>query len=179
MLDLKSIVVPEHSLKVFVHAVAEGQFIVKALQYALSVAACLSYLEGHETVIKEVQKCLTSSFKPILGNLNTLVTVLKKETVNVEIQGVTLDKFSSPTSKQAKLYRLLRVIDQFKKDENKLDEQSLLGLRKIWTKASECLRFIHDKCSFAFNRRKNMVEMNFTQTSTNPALKHTFKSERT
>ncbi|CAB4422479.1 unnamed protein product [Rhizophagus irregularis] len=72
----------------------------------------LSTLSGaREVITSELVERAQSLGNDILEDLDDLAQILDKANTGVDVQGVTLSKFSPSSSKQAKLLRVLKTID--------------------------------------------------------------------
>ncbi|GBC34534.2 DUF913-domain-containing protein [Rhizophagus irregularis DAOM 181602=DAOM 197198] len=109
---LKPPVIPENCLRLVVNVLTAGECTSNTFKYTLSVIQHLSTLSGaREVITSELVERAQSLGNDILEDLDDLAQILDKANTGVDVQGVTLSKFSPSSSKQAKLLRVLKTID--------------------------------------------------------------------
>ncbi|RIA89170.1 hypothetical protein C1645_825193 [Glomus cerebriforme] len=109
---LKPPVIPDNCLRLVVNVLTAGECTSNTFKYTLSVIQHLSTLSGARDVItSELVERAQSLGNDILDDLDDLAQILDKANTGVDVQGVTLSKFSPSSSKQAKLLRVLKTID--------------------------------------------------------------------
>ncbi|KAF0392672.1 E3 ubiquitin-protein ligase HUWE1 [Gigaspora margarita] len=109
---LKPPVIPDYCLRLVVNVLTAGECTSNTFKYTLSVIQHLSTLNGARDVItSELVDRAQSLGNDILDDLDELAQILQKADTGVDVQGVTLAKFSPSSSQQAKLLRVLKTID--------------------------------------------------------------------
>ncbi|RHZ80315.1 hypothetical protein Glove_137g73 [Diversispora epigaea] len=109
---MKPPVIPEYCLRLVVNVLTAGECTSNTFKYTLSVIQHLSTLKGAKDVItSELVDRAQSLGNDILDDLDELDRILSKADSGVDVQGVTLAKFSPSSSKQAKLLRVLKTND--------------------------------------------------------------------
>ncbi|CAG8698307.1 16088_t:CDS:2, partial [Racocetra fulgida] len=109
---LKPPVIPDYCLRLVVNVLTAGECTSNTFKYTLSVIQHLSTLSGARDVItSELVDRAQSLGNDILDDLDELAQILQDADTGVDVQGVTLAKFSPSSSQQAKLLRVLKTID--------------------------------------------------------------------
>ncbi|CAI2172902.1 16430_t:CDS:10, partial [Funneliformis geosporum] len=109
---LKPPVIPDYCLRLVVNVLTAGECTSNTFKYTLSVIQHLSTLSGARDVItSELVERAQILGNDILDDLDELAKILDNANTGVDVQGVTLSKFSPSSSKQAKLLRVLKTID--------------------------------------------------------------------
>ncbi|CAG8537775.1 15360_t:CDS:10, partial [Funneliformis caledonium] len=109
---LKPPVIPDYCLRLVVNVLTAGECTSNTFKYTLSVIQHLSTLSGARDVItSELVERAQLLGNDILDDLDELAKILDNANTGVDVQGVTLSKFSPSSSKQAKLLRVLKTID--------------------------------------------------------------------
>jgi len=109
---LKPPIIPDYCLRLVVNVLTAGECTSNTFKYTLSVIQHLSTLSGARDVItSELVERAQSLGNEILADLDDLAQILDNANTGVDVQGVTLSKFSPSSSKQAKLLRVLKTID--------------------------------------------------------------------
>ncbi|KAI7822225.1 hypothetical protein BC939DRAFT_194256 [Gamsiella multidivaricata] len=105
-------VIPDHCLQLVVGVLTAGECSSKTFQFTLSVIQNLCILPGaRDTITSELVRAACELGAGILENLEELSRTLENAISGVDVQGMTLEKFSPASSKQAKLLRILKTID--------------------------------------------------------------------
>ncbi|CAG8603546.1 16600_t:CDS:2, partial [Dentiscutata heterogama] len=105
-------VIPDYCLRLVVNVLTAGECTSNTFKYTLTVIQHLSTLNGARDVItSELVDRAQSLGNDILDDLDELAQILQKADTGVDVQGVTLAKFSPSSSQQAKLLRVLKTID--------------------------------------------------------------------
>nr|CAG8455076.1 13988_t:CDS:10 [Entrophospora candida] len=109
---LKPPVIPEYCLRSVVNVMTVGECTGNTFKCTLTVIQYLSTLKGaREIITSELVDRAQSLGNEIHCDLDELAQILHKADTGVDVQGVTLAKFSPSSSKQAKLLRVLKTID--------------------------------------------------------------------
>ncbi|CAG8500448.1 3553_t:CDS:10 [Paraglomus brasilianum] len=109
---LKPPVIPDYCLRLVVNVLTAGECTSNTFKYTQAVIQHLSTLQGARDVItSELVIRAQALGNEILDDLDELGEVLEQAKSGVDVQGVTLSKFSPSSSKQAKLLRVLKTVD--------------------------------------------------------------------
>ncbi|TPX56315.1 hypothetical protein SpCBS45565_g08434 [Spizellomyces sp. 'palustris'] len=108
----KSPVIPDQYVSAVVNVLTAGVCSGKTFQYTLSVIQHLSTLANNrETITRELADSAQRLGNSMIPDLDELIGVLESAKDPVDVQSVTLGKFSPSTAQQAKLLRVLKTID--------------------------------------------------------------------
>lgn len=110
--ELKPPVIPEQYVSAVVNVLTAGVCSGKTFQYTLSVIQHLASLANNrETITRELAESAQRLGDEMIPELDELIGVLKAADSPVDVQSVTLGKFSHSGALQAKLLRVLKTID--------------------------------------------------------------------
>lgn len=110
--EFKPPVIPDHCIKATVSVLTKGDCSNKTFQYLLSIMASLCSLRGiRETITSELISSAQQLGESMYESLGELAELLQVATNPIDVQGVTLSKFSPSSSQQAKTLRVLKALD--------------------------------------------------------------------
>ncbi|KAI8600747.1 hypothetical protein EDD21DRAFT_306070, partial [Dissophora ornata] len=158
-------IIPDHCLQLVVRVLTAGECSSRTFQYTLSVIQNLSALSGARDVItSELVSAARDLGAGLLDNLDELSQTLENAMSGVDVQGMTLEKFSPASSKQAKLLRVLKTIDymysrkqapqtpaaaqiniELAPTEKVTEIYDSLKFQSLWTKVGNTLEMIHER----------------------------------
>lgn len=152
--------IPNETLRLVINIVTADACSGKAFQQNLSTIFHLGALPGARVTIADELLVQAQSFvTKIVEDLSTLELSIMEASVGTEIEGITLSRFSSGKSDQAKFLRLLKTIDYIYDStrDKSLDSSTnfdakvneplfgSLRLSHLWYALSRCLAVIYEK----------------------------------
>ncbi|KAI8362820.1 hypothetical protein BD560DRAFT_448756 [Blakeslea trispora] len=151
--------IPEEYLQKVVSVLSMGKCSSHTFQYTLSVLSHLAPLEGAlGTMIDSLSQTANQSGQQIMIDLGQLRTTLSELEPGADIEGTALAQFSSTTSHQARLLRVLKAMDYLytrkrnsNSQETEKNEKAVLELydrldfADLWKRLGSCLSLIQDR----------------------------------
>ncbi|KAK4704493.1 hypothetical protein P7C70_g1715, partial [Phenoliferia sp. Uapishka_3] len=132
--------IPAAVLRLVVNILDAGECSSKTFQQTLLLIQNLSYLPEARDVIAEELKTRSQSLAALLAaDLDELVDAIAH---GRDVRTVTLAKFSPASSLQAKLLRILKVLENSEKRSTVYEE---LDFGQLWSKLSSCLDEISER----------------------------------
>lgn len=140
--------IPNSNLSLVVSILIADDCSSKTFQQALTTMRNFSSLSNSKQVFSaELSSFATNAGKLLVTDLKELAEVIAKSSDSTDINGFVLEKFTSSSSTQNKLLRVLTALDYLFDTENEnMDFQSLkslyekLALGPLWGTLSDCLR---------------------------------------
>ncbi|KAI8376627.1 hypothetical protein EDC96DRAFT_436149 [Choanephora cucurbitarum] len=151
--------IPEEYLQKVVSVLSMGECSSHTFQYTLSVLSHLAPLEGAlDIMIDSLCQTANQSGQQIMIDLGQLKTTLSELKPGAEIEGTALVQFSSTTSHQARLLRVLKAMDYLytrkrnnnaqeteKSEKAVLELYAKLDFAELWKQLGSCLTLIQER----------------------------------
>ncbi|OBZ91840.1 E3 ubiquitin-protein ligase ptr1 [Choanephora cucurbitarum] len=151
--------IPEEYLQKIVSVLSMGECSSHTFQYTLSVLSHLAPLEGAlDIMIDSLCRTANQSGQQIMIDLGQLKTTLSELKPGAEIEGTALVQFSSTTSHQARLLRVLKAMDYLytrkrnnnaqeteKNEKAVLELYAKLDFADLWKQLGSCLTLIQER----------------------------------
>ncbi|KAG9103766.1 hypothetical protein FRC06_008224 [Ceratobasidium sp. 370] len=150
--------IPHHNFRLIVNILTSGEVSGKTFTHTLSHIQHCSALPGARDVIASELKSKAQEFGTILYNdLDDLAQTLEAAEASKDVRGPAIAKFSSASSDQAKLLRILKTIDYMytSKDgpdgEATVDEEKVTAIYEdfrfqgLWRRLGDCLGIVEQK----------------------------------
>ncbi|KAI9282573.1 hypothetical protein BY458DRAFT_467864 [Sporodiniella umbellata] len=127
-------------------------------RFTIDILISMSYFdEGFEKIMNSLKALATQSGILIIKELGSVLSILEKLTTGREMETSTLRQFSTATSQQMKLLRILntlrflyskKIIKEGKEDEKGKTNYRMydgLNLQPLWNTLGSCLKVINGK----------------------------------
>ncbi|KAG9100760.1 hypothetical protein FS749_013057 [Ceratobasidium sp. UAMH 11750] len=150
--------IPHHNFRLIVNILTSGEVSGKTFTHTLSHIQHCSALPGARDVIASELKSKAQEFGTILySDLDDLARALEAAEASKDVRGPAIAKFSSASSDQAKLLRILKTIDYMytSKDgpegEATVDEEKVTAIYEdfrfqgLWRRLGDCLAVVEEK----------------------------------
>lgn len=150
--------IPHHNFRLIVNILTSGEVSGKTFTHTLSHIQHCSALPGARDVIASELKSKAQEFGTMLYNdLDDLARALEEAEASKDVRGPAIAKFSSASSDQAKLLRILKTIDYMytSKDgpdgEATTDEEKVTAIYEdfrfqgLWRRLGDCLAVVEQK----------------------------------
>lgn len=152
-------VIPPAALRCVVNALTIGECSARTFQHCLALIQHLSYIPDTRDIIAQELKSKAQDFgQSLLSHLDELASALR-QSHGESFAGPAAAKFSSASSDQAKLLRVLKTIDYMfstsktnnsgdMSDNEKLQSiYASFSFKTLWQKLGDCLAIISEKPS--------------------------------
>lgn len=151
--------IPHTVLRLIVNILTVGECSARTFQQSLALIQHLSYIPDARDVIAQELKSKAQEFgQTLVSDLDELATALQASESD-ELVGSLASKFSSSSSVQAKLLRVLKTIDYMytpkgangTAEENQEDSEKVQAIYEsfrfasLWHRLGECLSIIQEK----------------------------------
>ncbi|CAE6444639.1 unnamed protein product [Rhizoctonia solani] len=151
--------IPHHNFRLIVNILTAGEVSGKTFTNTLSQIQHVSALPGARDVIASELKSKAQEFGMMLYNdLDDLAKALEEAEASKDVRGPAIAKFSSASSDQAKLLRILKMIDlMYAPKEGQDNEPSAADEEKVtaiyedfrfqglWRRLGDCLAVVEQK----------------------------------
>ncbi|KAJ1304813.1 hypothetical protein OPQ81_005948 [Rhizoctonia solani] len=151
--------IPHHNFRLIVNILTAGEVSGKTFTNTLSQIQHVSALSGARDVIASELKSKAQEFGTILYNdLDDLAKALEEAEASKDVRGPAIAKFTSASSDQAKLLRILKMIDlMYAPKEGQDNEPSTADEEKVtaiyedfrfqglWRRLGDCLAVVEQK----------------------------------
>ncbi|KAF8750975.1 hypothetical protein RHS01_08862 [Rhizoctonia solani] len=134
--------IPHHNFRLIVNILTAGEVSGKTFTNTLGQIQHVSALSGARDVIASELKSKAQEFGMILYNdLDDLAKALEEAEASKDVRGPAIAKFSSASSDQAKLLRILKMIDLIKVAAIYED----FRFQGLWRRLGDCLAVVEQK----------------------------------
>ncbi|CEL60680.1 E3 ubiquitin-protein ligase HUWE1 [Rhizoctonia solani AG-1 IB] len=151
--------IPHHNFRLIVNILTAGEVSGKTFTNTLVQIQHVSALSGARDVIASELKSKAQEFGMILHNdLDDLAKALEEAEASKDVRGPAIAKFSSASSDQAKLLRILKMIDLMyapkegqDNDPGTADEEKVAAIYEdfrfqgLWRRLGDCLAVVEQK----------------------------------
>ncbi|KAG8764160.1 hypothetical protein FRC11_003016 [Ceratobasidium sp. 423] len=151
--------IPHHNFRVIVNILTAGEVSGKTFTNTLSQIQHVSALSGARDVIASELKSKAQEFGMVLYNdLDDLAKALEEAEASKDVRGPAIAKFSSASSDQAKLLRILKMIDLMyapkegqDNEPSSADEEKVTAIYEdfrfqgLWRRLGDCLAVVEQK----------------------------------
>ncbi|QRV79604.1 E3 ubiquitin-protein ligase HUWE1 [Ceratobasidium sp. AG-Ba] len=150
--------IPHHNFRLIVNILTSGEVSGKTFTHTLSHIQHCSALPGARDVIASELKSKAQEFGTILYNdLDDLARALEAAEASKDVRGPAIAKFSSASSDQAKLLRILKTIDYMYTSKEGTDGEANVEEEKVtaiyedfrfqglWRRLGDCLAVVEQK----------------------------------
>ncbi|CAE7209973.1 unnamed protein product [Rhizoctonia solani] len=151
--------IPHHNFRLIVNILIAGEVSGKTFTNTLGQIQHVSALPGARDVIASELKSKAQEFGMILYNdLDDLAKALEEAEASKDVRGPAIAKFSSASSDQAKLLRILKMIDLMyapkdsqDNEPSTADEEKVTAIYEdfrfqgLWRRLGDCLAVVEQK----------------------------------
>ncbi|KAF8712347.1 hypothetical protein RHS03_01066, partial [Rhizoctonia solani] len=151
--------IPHHNFRLIVNILTAGEVSGKTFTNTLGQIQHVSALSGARDVIASELKSKAQEFGMILYNdLDDLAKALEEAEASKDVRGPAIAKFSSASSDQAKLLRILKMIDLMyapkegqDNEPSSVDEEKVAAIYEdfrfqgLWRRLGDCLAVVEQK----------------------------------
>lgn len=151
--------VPHHNFRLIVNILTAGEVSGKTFTNTLSQIQHVSALPGARDVIAAELKSKAQEFGTMLYNdLDDLAKALEEAEASKDVRGPAIAKFSSASSDQAKLLRILKMIDLMyapkegeESEPGTADDEKVTAIYEdfrfqgLWRRLGDCLGVVEQK----------------------------------
>ncbi|CAE6470636.1 unnamed protein product [Rhizoctonia solani] len=151
--------IPHHNFRLIVNILTAGEVSGKTFTNTLGQIQHVSALSGARDVIASELKSKAQEFGMILYNdLDDLAKALEEAEASKDVRGPAIAKFSSASSDQAKLLRILKMIDLMyapkdgqDNEPSTSDEEKVTAIYEdfrfqgLWRRLGDCLAVVEQK----------------------------------
>lgn len=152
-------VIPEHNLKLVTGIFVAQECNSQSFHNTLETLRSLSHLPGSSTIFgNELMHHVQTLALNIMSDLDEFLPLVKEATSSTDLQVISSSKFSSTSSDQVKLLRVLQALDYLSREQESIgNEDSVsvkaifssshtdLSLASVWSKLGDCLTVIGEK----------------------------------
>ncbi|KAG1470993.1 hypothetical protein G6F56_002373 [Rhizopus delemar] len=155
-----TIMLPSKYFERVVRVLTTNECSSRTFRFTLSILSNLAHIDnGFEIIITSLKSVATQSGLLISKELEVVLSILEKLKIGKEMETSALKQFSTATSQQMKLLRVLNTMRYLYAKKNKIEENDDeeedakikpemydgIDLQPLWKVLGSCLRIIRDK----------------------------------